>query len=141
MSAAVVIADCVPVFVVHPSGVAALLHAGWRGVVAGILPAAIRQLESAGCRAAELRVHTGPAICAHCYEVGAEVAAQLTGRPVDGPRRVDLRAILAGQARALGVTEFSSSDRCTSDHGGDQLFFSHRAGDSGRQAAALTTPN
>ncbi len=140
MSAAVIVADCVPVFVVHPSGTAALLHAGWRGVVAGILPAAIRQLEVVGCRAAELRVHTGPAICHSCYEVGAEVATQLSGRAADGPRRVDLRAILADQARALGVTELSSSDYCTRDHGGNQLFFSHRSGDSGRQAAAIATP-
>lgn len=140
MSAAVVVADCVPVFVVHPSGAAALLHAGWRGVVAGILPAAIRQLELVGCRPAELRVHTGPSICGGCYEVGADVAAQLTGRAVVGPSRVDLRAILADQAHALGVSELSSSDRCTSDHGDGRLFFSHRAGDRGRQVAALATP-
>lgn len=139
-SAAVVVADCVPVFVAHPSGAAALLHAGWRGIAAGILPSAIRQLGAAGCRPAELRIHTGPAICGRCYEVGAEVAAQLTGRASPGACRVDLRAILADQARALGVTEFSASDRCTGDHGVGRLFFSHRAGDRGRQVAALATP-
>ncbi len=141
MSAAVVVADCVPVFVVHPSGAAALLHAGWRGIAAAILPAAIRQMASAGYRASELRVHTGPAICGRCYEVGPEVASQLTGRAVDGACRVDLRAILADQARALGVTQLSSSDRCTAGHGGEKLFFSHRGGDRGRQVAALATPS
>ncbi|MHB1222912.1 MAG: polyphenol oxidase family protein [Gemmatimonadaceae bacterium] len=138
MSAAVVVADCVPVFVVHPSGAAALLHAGWRGTAAGILPAAVRRLAALGHLAPDLRVHTGPAICGDCYEVGADVAAILTGRQSDGPARVDLRAILADQARALGVTAISSSDDCT--RCGSHRFFSHRAGDRQRQLGVLATP-
>jgi YfiH family protein len=138
MSAAVVVADCVPVFVVHPSGAAALLHAGWRGTAAGILPAAVRHLAAIGYPPSELRVHTGPAICGECYEVGADVAGQLTGRQPEGPVRVDLRAILADQARALGVTTISSSDDCT--RCGSHRFFSHRGGDRGRQLGVLATP-
>lgn len=138
MSAAVVVADCVPVFVVHPSGAGALLHAGWRGTAAGILPAAVRRLAAIGHAPSEFRVHTGPAICGECYEVGADVAGQLTGRQPEGPVRVDLRAILADQARALGVTAISSSDDCT--RCGSHRFFSHRGGDRGRQLGVLATP-
>lgn len=138
MSAAVVVADCVPVFVVHPSGACALLHAGWRGTAAGILPAAVRRLAALGHTPGDLRVHAGPAICGRCYEVSAEVAEQITGRPATGQTRVDLRAVLADQARALGVTAFSVSagcTRCDSDR-----YFSHRGGDRGRQLGVLATP-
>lgn len=140
MSAAVVVADCVPVFVAHPSGACAVLHAGWRGTAAGILPAALERMTRLGLAAGELRVHTGPAICGGCYEVGPEVAAQLTGRRPDGPTRVDLRAILADQARRAGVpSRFISScvhcTRCDRDR-----FFSHRGGDLGRQLGVVATP-
>lgn len=138
MSAAVVVADCVPVFVVHPSGAGALLHAGWRGTAAGILAAAIHRLAALDLAPADIRVHTGPAICGDCYEVGADVAAQLTGSQPDGPVRVDLRAILADQARALGVAAITSSDACT--RCGPHRFFSHRGGDRGRQLGVLATP-
>ena len=136
-SAAVTIADCVPVFVAHASGAFALLHSGWRGTAAGILPAAIERLRTLGLAPAELRVHTGPAICGACYEVNAEVAAELTGRRPDAPACVDLRAIIADQARAAGVRAISSSAECTRCDN-DRLY-SHRAGDAGRQLGVMAT--
>src|SRR5690606_7559315 len=75
-SFAVTVADCVPVFVAHPTGAAALLHAGWRGTAAGILPAAVRLLADRGAAATHLRVHLGPAICGACYEVSPDVYAE-----------------------------------------------------------------
>ena len=137
-SFAVTVADCVPVFVAHPRGVAALLHSGWRGTVAGILDAALRRFSAAGLPVSELRVHLGPAICGRCYEVSPDVHFQLTQRAVDVPTPVDLRAVIAGHARAAGVREVTLSDRCTRcDH---DRFFSHRAGDAGRQLGVLATP-
>lgn len=138
MSAAVTLADCVPVFIAHPSGAGALLHAGWRGTAAGILPACIERMAALGLAPAELRVHLGPAICGGCYEVGADVAARLTGSSTSGPVRVDLRAVLEGQARASGVRATSVSPECTLCD--NELFFSHRAGDRGRQLGVLATP-
>ncbi len=134
---AVTVADCVPVFVVHPSGATALLHSGWRGTVAGILPAALATLRAAGHDPADARVLTGPAICGACYEVSPDVYAQLTGTTVDHPATVALDAIIAAQARACGVRDVFTTDCCTRCD--NDRFYSHRAGDPGRQIGVLTT--
>jgi YfiH family protein len=135
---AVTIADCVPVFLVHPSGATALVHSGWRGTVARIVERAIAAFAHAGHPSRELRAHLGPAICGRCYEVSPEVHAQLTGRAVDRPTPVDLRALIAAHARAAGVPVISVSPRCTRCD--NDRFFSHRAGDPGRQLAVLAAP-
>jgi YfiH family protein len=131
----VMIADCVPVFVAHPSGTVALLHSGWRGTAGRILDAALATLGRLGLPARELLVHLGPAICGCCYEVSPDVYTQLTGRTVDHPTPVDLRALLADHARAAGVSKISVSPCCTRCH--RDRFFSHRAGDGGRQIAVM----
>ena len=132
---AVTVADCVPVFIAHPSGASALLHAGWRGTAAGILGVALRDLRTAGLEAADLRIHFGPSICGACYEVSPNVHQELTGRTVDVPTPVDLRQVLADQAREAGVRQISISHFCTLCHQG--RFFSHRGGDLGRQLGVL----
>lgn len=132
---AVTVADCVPVFIAHPSGAIALLHSGWRGTAARIVEKGIATLEHRGFPAIELRVHTGPAICGPCYEVSADVYAQLTGANPGKPTTVDLRALIADHARALGVRHITSSTLCTRCN--NDLFFSHRAGDQGRQLGVM----
>jgi polyphenol oxidase len=132
---AVSVADCVPVFVAHPSGATALLHSGWRGTEARILAAAVRLLDHSGLAAAELRVVLGPAICGACYEVSPDVHVRLTGRAVDAPSCVDLRAVIADQARALGVRDVVVDPRCTRCD--NDRFYSHRAGDAGRQLGVM----
>jgi hypothetical protein len=67
--------------------------------------------------------------------VSPEVYAQLTGKIVERPTTVDLRALLAGQASAAGVRAVTVSDDCSRCD--DDRFFSHRGGDTGRQAAAI----
>jgi len=131
----VTVADCVPVFLGHPSGAIGLVHAGWRGTAAGILGVALTVFEEHGLSPADVRVHLGPAICGNCYEVGAEVYRQLTGSPQGASRTVDLRALLATQAESAGVRHVTISRYCTLCD--NALFFSHRAGDSGRQVAAI----
>jgi YfiH family protein len=132
---AVTIADCVPVFIGHPSGAAALLHAGWRGTAAGILGVALRDLRTSGLALSDLRIHLGPSICGSCYEVSSTVYEELTGKTVGTPTPVDLRQVLADQARAEGVRQISVSQFCTLCHQG--RFFSHRGGDPGRQLGVL----
>jgi polyphenol oxidase len=134
-AAVVSAADCVPVCMAHSSGAIALLHAGWRGTAARIVERAIDALAERGCVPAELRVHLGPAICGKCYEVGVDVAERLVGSRPQKPVLVDLRAIIAAQARARGVREVTSSARCTKCDG--DRFFSHRAGDTGRQLTVM----
>lgn len=132
---AVTIADCVPVFIAHPSGAAAMLHSGWRGTEAGIARRALELLAERGIAAADLRAHLGPAICGACYEVSADVYGRLTGRVSEGPTTVDLRALIASQLHAAGVRRITTSPWCTRCH--NARFFSHRARDWGRQLGVL----
>jgi polyphenol oxidase len=135
---AVTIADCVPVFLAHPGGAVALLHAGWRGTAAGILSEGIRVMSRLGAPPTELVVHLGPAICGACYEVSPDVHEQLTGQPALAPACVDLRGILRAEAASRGVRRISVSKSCT--RCGEGRFFSHRGGDSGRQLAVIALP-
>lgn len=132
---AVTVADCVPVFIAHPSGAIALLHSGWRGTAARIVERGIEALTHRGLPARELRLHTGPAICGQCYEVSADVYAQLTGTNPGKPTAVDLRALIADHARAAGVEHITTSPLCTRCD--NDRFFSHRAGDRGRQLGVM----
>jgi hypothetical protein len=137
VACAVTVADCVPVFIAHPSGAVALLHAGWRGTAARIVAKGIGRLVDLGFDAAELRVHLGPAICGRCYQVGPDVFEQLTGWQTIRNRNVDLRALLAEQAKEMGVRHLSASAHCTRCD--NDRFFSHRAGDAGRQVAVIVS--
>ena len=132
---AVTVADCVPVFLAHRSGAMALLHSGWRGTEARIVEAGILALGTMGCPADELVMHLGPAICGGCYEVSPDVHERLTGHRVDRPTPVDLRALIATHAASCGVRSISTSPWCTRCHNG--RFFSHRAGDTGRQISLM----
>ena len=133
---AVTVADCVPVFIAHPSGAIALLHSGWRGTAARIVERGIEALEHRGFPAAELRLHMGPAICGKCYEVSPEVYGKLTGSDPGRPSTtVDLRRLIAEHARAKGVKHITSSPSCTRCD--NDRFFSHRAGDSGRMVGVM----
>ena len=135
----ITVADCVPVFLVDPEiRAVALLHAGWRGIAAGILEEGLAVLARRfGSSASRIHLHLGPSICGACYEVGPEVHRAL-GLPVPpAPEPVDLRRILAARARRAGISheKVSRSAWCTLC--GDSPFFSHRAGDSERQLAFL----
>ena len=129
------IADCVPVFLAHASGAIALLHSGWRGTAARIIDRALDLLATRGIPSGELQMHLGPAICGGCYEVSADVVERLTGRQVAGPTTVDLRAIIADHARVRGVRRITASPNCTRCN--NDQFFSHRAGDAGRQLGVM----
>jgi YfiH family protein len=132
---AVTIADCVPIFMAHPEGAVALLHSGWRGTAARIIDRALAAFSRQGSSAADVHVHLGPAICGACYEVSADVASALTGQPVVGPQRIDLRALIAEHAHDAGVTHITTSRWCTRCD--NDRFFSHRAGDIGRQLSII----
>ena len=135
---AVSIADCVPIFLAHPSGAAAVLHSGWRGTASRIIERAIDLFESRGIPSAELVMHLGPAICGACYEVSPDVFERLTGRTVDRASTVDLRILIADHARLRGVRQISITESCTRCN--NDRFYSHRAGDSGRQLGVLIAP-
>jgi YfiH family protein len=134
-AAGITVADCVPVFLAKAGGPVAVVHAGWRGVADGILAETVRTLGRAGARPEELVMHCGPSICGRCYEVGPDVYEKLTGFTTKRPRQVDLRALLAEQAKELGISRWSASGDCTRCD--NDRFFSHRKGDAGRQVAVI----
>ena len=132
---AVSVADCVPVFISHRSGAIALLHSGWRGTAGRIVERAIDLMLMRGIPTSELLMHLGPAICGTCYEVSADVYRQVTCRTVERPTTVDLRAVIADHARLRGVRRISVSPGCTRCD--NDRFYSHRAGDQGRQLGVM----
>jgi len=136
---AVTVADCVPVFVVEGNGKGCgVFHAGWRGVVAGILEAGVATVEAhCRCSRQDLFVHLGPAICGECYEVGREVHEALGLSVPKKASPVDLRAVIASRAMALGLPphHITRSAHCTLCVGSP--FFSHRASDPERQVGFL----
>ena len=136
--AAVTIADCVPVFIAHPSGAGALLHSGWRGTAAGITERAVAELVRMGFGAGALRIHLGPAICGSCYEVSPDVHLAVTGRTVESAEDLDLRTAIADRARRAGVRDIAISEWCT--RCSNDRLFSHRGGDAGRQLGVMLVP-
>jgi copper oxidase (laccase) domain-containing protein len=116
---------------------AAVVHAGWRGTLAGVLPAAVQALRDRyGSRPADLRVGLGPGIGPERCEVGPEVAeAFLREVPASAPClargrgdrwHLDLHAELARQALACGVAPASVERLALCTHASPSLFFSHR---------------
>ena len=135
----ITVADCIPVYLAVPSkGAIALVHAGWRGSAGGILNAVVDVLKRQGfASASDIVMHCGVGICGNCYEVGSEVADRFG---LSGQAHIDLREVLAQQARALGVREVSISPWCSAED--RERFFSHRAsrGRDGRMVAYLGRP-
>jgi YfiH family protein len=139
------VADCVPVLVGdEETGSVAALHAGWRGVVAGVVPAGVQRLLD-GRPPRALVAAIGPCIGPCCFEVGLEVA-EAVGHAVRreeerGKAFVDLRAAVRAQLRALGLDDARIEDvpGCTR-HEAERFHSFRRDGkDSGRMLAAIAT--
>lgn len=117
-------ADCLPVALVRANGGApavAVLHAGWRGLLAGIVSAGVDALGG------KLHACVGPAIGPCCYEVGPAVAQQFSaafGSHVLQGTNLDLWAAAERALRDAGVEEVERIDLCTACN--PELFFSHR---------------
>lgn len=130
VAAMVLAADCTPV-VLGARGAVAALHAGWRGLAAGVLEEGFRALREVGGRGEVVAV-VGPCAGACCYEVGEEVHTAFASPHRNG-RLIDLRAIAHDRLLALGVTRVLHAQACTIC---DERFFSHRREGprAGRQA-------
>jgi YfiH family protein len=136
-------ADCVPVLLANPvSGHGAVIHSGWRGTAAGIVPLAVAVLAGRGSRPGDLTAALGPAIGGCCYRVGPEVVRAMGGAGVvahPGPVRIDLRQAIRLQLEAAGVPAFriSTAPWCTFCE--ESLYFSWRreSGTAGRMLSVL----
>jgi YfiH family protein len=130
VAAMVLSADCIPV-VLGADGAVAALHAGWRGLAAGVLEEGVRALREVGGKG-EMVALVGPCAGACCYEVGEGVHGAFGGAHRNG-RLIDLRAIAHERLLAAGVTQVRDAQACTIC---DERFFSHRreGARAGRQA-------
>jgi polyphenol oxidase len=136
----VLVADCVPVLLADAeAGVAGAVHAGRPGARIGIGRQAVAAMVAAGAQPERIDVLLGPAICGRCYEVPADmqadVEAALPGSAcvtATGTPGLDLRAGLARQLLADGVGKVVADPRCTAED--PDLFSYRRDGVTGRQA-------
>ena len=138
---AVFTADCAALALASPEGVLGAVHAGWRGVAAGVIQAAVDAMRRAGARSVVGAL--GPCIHAECYEFGpADLAtveralgSEVGGRTSWGAPALDLPAAVEAAAEAGGIDLVVSSPVCTACSPGH---FSHRArGDRERQALVV----
>ncbi|MDQ3813107.1 MAG: polyphenol oxidase family protein, partial [Armatimonadota bacterium] len=135
----ILVADCAPILLVDPvHRVLAVVHAGWRGAVAGIASRTVARMQTEfGTKAQDVRGGIGPCLCPDCFEVGDEVAQAAAGvapesiipaAPQAGQDKplLDLRVLLSDNLREAGVPTdqieaLPHCPRCMND-----LFFSHR---------------
>ncbi len=133
----VVTADCASLALASSEGVFGAVHAGWRGLLAGVVERAAEAMVGLG--ASGIQGMVGPCVHPECYEfseAGIDTVADVygdvvRGRSSAGTPALDLTAgVRAAMARA-GVVELAGDDRCTAC---GPEFFSHRAnGDRARQ--------
>jgi YfiH family protein len=141
-------ADCVPILMADRDGRVAAAHAGWRGTVKGVASAAVEALVSFGAKREEIRAALGPSICAGCFEVGEEVAAEFDRvtpeaviRSAGAKPHVDLwaanRALLV--AAGLTVENIDAAPPCTMCE--PERFFSFRrdGGQIGQHLSFITS--
>jgi YfiH family protein len=132
---AVMVADCIPIVVASEALVLAV-HAGWRGLAAGILRKTLGLFPDRRGLAGAV----GPAIGPCHYQVGEEVVAAVergAGMAVRERRGgrwfLDLAGTAAGVLRDAGLRDLEAAGECTACH--PARFFSHRRdGVTGRQA-------
>ncbi len=117
-------ADCLPIALARVDGPrpgVAVLHAGWRGLLGGLVSEGVRVLGG------RLHAALGPAIGPCCYKVGPEVSepfAAAFGADVLHGRNLDLWSAAERALREAGVEEVERLELCTSCNA--DLFFSHR---------------
>jgi YfiH family protein len=144
-------ADCVPVYLYDPvRRVIGVVHAGWRGTVAGVAAEAVRAMrEHYGCDPADIHAAIGPSIGPCCYEVDEAVAGPVRQHFGDGAEgllrpsaragrhMLDLWAANRLELTSAGVGQVHVAGACTACQ--RDRFFSHRAeaGGAGRGAAII----
>ncbi|HEX8522230.1 MAG TPA: peptidoglycan editing factor PgeF [Tepidisphaeraceae bacterium] len=147
--AAVRVADCVPVLLSTEDGaIVGAVHSGWRGVIAGVVPAAVLRMRELSGKPRSIIAAIGPSISFDAFEVGPEVLAEFervfgpdapVRRRDDGKGQVDLRQAIRLQLDQLNIRDehIDITDRCTFRDADE--FYSHRRdrGITGRMAAVI----
>ncbi|MEU7790040.1 peptidoglycan editing factor PgeF [Amycolatopsis sp. NPDC049159] len=139
----VLVADCVPILLADAeAGVVSAVHAGRVGTRVGVVPAAVAAMREAGAEPHRIEALLGPAICGDCYEVPAEMAADVEKhvpgsacKTRKGTPGLDLRAGLWRQLADLGVGKIGVDPRCTNE---DKTLFSYRRDGTTGRIAGIT---
>ncbi|MEW2503192.1 MULTISPECIES: peptidoglycan editing factor PgeF [unclassified Amycolatopsis] len=139
----VLVADCVPLLLADPeAGVVAAVHAGRVGARIGVVPAAVAAMRGLGAEPSRIEALLGPAICGACYEVPADMAADVEKhvpgsacKTRQGTPGLDLRAGLWRQLAGLGVGRIGVDPRCTAE---DKTLFSYRRDGTTGRIAGIT---
>ncbi|MEU8414009.1 peptidoglycan editing factor PgeF [Amycolatopsis japonica] len=139
----VLVADCVPLLLADAeAGVVAAVHAGRVGARIGVVPAAVEAMRSLGAEPGRTEALLGPAICGDCYEVPADMAADVEKhvpgsacKTRKGTPGLDLRAGLWRQLADLGVGKIGVDPRCTNE---DKTLFSFRRDGTTGRIAGIT---
>jgi len=126
--AVILTADCVPLYIWDDGAASvALIHAGWRGVAAGIPAKAAQMIKKRGGK--KLSAYAGPHIQSCCFEVKEDVAGQFDPSAVerrDGKIFVDLRKEIRRQLREEGLAQHDIHAPCACTRHNKELFFSYR---------------
>lgn len=124
-------ADCAAVALWGENGVA-IVHAGWRGLVAGVVAKGVERVGEV------YAAWVGPSIHACCYEVGPEVVSAFrdAGLPVADEAHVDPGRAACVALRHAGVRHLAASDVCT--YCDDRFFSYRRDGVTGRHGAFVS---
>ncbi|MBX7149775.1 peptidoglycan editing factor PgeF [bacterium] len=132
-------ADCVPILLYDPvSHQVGAVHAGWRGLIAGVLENTLKEMAILGTQNSNLLAAVGPFICKNCFEVGEEVVEEFIKKfgttfkiyPGEGKKSfIDLGAGIQKILEESGVpkSQIEFLPFCTRCH--NDLFFSYRNGD------------
>jgi YfiH family protein len=130
---AVHVADCLPIAIAGPGGVA-MLHGGWRGLAAGIVEHGVGELRSLGVDG-PLAAAIGPGVGGCCYEAGDEVHAAFAQLGASRGRKLDLKAVVRVQLERAGIATVHDVGVCTLCAPSGELFSHRRDGpETGRQA-------
>jgi len=142
---AVMTADCLPVLFCDRQGaVVAAAHAGWRGLLAGVLESAVGAMQVVP---GNILAWLGPAIGPACFEVGREVRdAFVAGDPAakvafkscvnEGKWLCDIYLLARQRLQRMGITAISGGEACTVREG-DRFFSYRRDGVTGRMASLI----
>lgn len=143
-------ADCLPILLAErSSGAVAAIHAGWRGLVRGVVEAGVRALRDLVANEGEIIAAIGPHISAEAFEVSADVAGELVRvspdpevllTPGDGAKiRVNLRRIARSKLEHSGLARHQIDDVWGCTVGDAERFFSYRRDGkkSGRHLSAI----
>ena len=146
VAVAVLVADCVPVLLADPeAGVVAAVHAGRRGLVAGVVEAAVAAMVAQGASVGRVRAAIGPGIAGESYEVPAElqdavvsVVPQTRATTSWGTPALDLPAGVAAVLAAAGVEHVTQLAR---DTWTDPALFSFRRSQRTGRFAGVVRPS